>query len=621
MFRPFCFFLLSAVLLLSAGGILPAYGQDHQTYPTNWWTNMRYNHIQIMVHGKDIGKADGYSVVYPGVVLERISRTENPNYVFLNLQITDSADAGTMQIQVSKGKRNIAIPFELKERRTGNGTDFAMGVTSKDLVYLIMPDRFSNGDPSNDRIPGMRDQSLNRDTVYNRHGGDLKGVEQHLDYLRSLGVTAVWLNPVLENDMPERTEHGYAITNHYKVDPRLGGNQAYKSLVDAAHARGIKIIQDAVYNHVGSYHFTVLDPPMHDWLHQWDGYQGTSSKQQSVFDPYGSRIDKRIMQQGWFVPVMPDMNQSNPFVEKYLIQHAIWTVEEFGIDGWRIDTYAYSNLDFMNKCNEALLDEYPQLTMFGETWVNSVAAQAFLARNKIDLPFKSNLPGVTDFQLLGAITETVTDDFSWTTGANKLYDVLASDFLYEDPMTNVVFVDNHDLSRFYSVIRKDFLKYKLALTWLYTTRGIPQIYYGAEIGMEGLTSPNDGHVRKGFPGGWKGDAPNKFMPAGRTATEDSIFNLFASLGRFRERSTAITTGKLMQYAPIHGEYIYFRYDDRQTIMVAMNTGRETRVVDPAYYKERTAGFTRKKDIVTGDITPLRPFEMKQWESGAWELLP
>lgn len=580
---------------------------------------MKYSNIQIMVHGKDVANSNAYSISYPGVHLQKVHKVESPNYLFLDVDISSDAKPGTFYITSTSGKEKSKIAYTLKARKAGNGTQWAKGVTSKDLIYLIMPDRFSNGDTTNDRVPGMRDQTLNRDTVFNRHGGDLKGVENHLTYLENLGVTAIWLNPVIENDMPERTEHGYAFTNQYKVDPRLGGDAAYHSLVESAHKKGMKIIQDAVYNHVGSYHFTVLDPPMKDWLHQWPEYTNTTYKEQTIFDPYASKIDRKKMQDGWFVPSMPDLNQQNPFVENYLIQHAIWTVEEFGIDGWRIDTYAYNDLHFMNRCNAALVNEYPKMTMFGETWVHGVINQAYFVQNKFDIPFKSNLQAATDFQLLWGITDVMTKDFGWTDGVNKLYNTLAQDFVYKDPNRNVIFLDNHDLSRFYSVIGGDMNKYKAALSWLFTCRGIPQLYYGNEIGMEGFTSPNDGYVRKDFPGGWPGDPQNKFLEEGRTAHEDSIYQLIKTLANFRKKSSAITSGKMMQYVSVEGEYVYFRYDKDQTIMVAMNTAKKPLTIKIENYNERTAGFSKMKNIINGKTEPLDDFILQPMESGVWLL--
>lgn len=595
--------------------------QNIHVYPTHWWVHMEYNQIQIMLYGKDIGKSDSFTIRYPNVTLNQIHKVENPNYAFLDVVIAPQAIPGNFDIVCWKKKQQIRISYKLKDRRKGNGKLFAQGITSKDFIYLIMPDRFSNGDTTNDRIAGMRDQSLNRDSVFLRHGGDLKGIENHLDYLSSLGVTALWLNPVIENDMPNRTEHGYSFTNHYKIDPRFGGEAAYHDLIHAAHQKGIKIIQDAVYNHVGSYHFTVIDPPMHDWLHQWKEYTNTTYKEQTIFDPHGSIYERKKMQDGWFVPSMPDLNQNNPYVANYLIQHAIWTVEEFGIDGWRIDTYAYNDLNFMNRCNAALLAEYPAIFMFGETWVHGVINQSYFTRNVYEVPFRSNLPGVTDFQTLWGVTDMVTRNFGWTDGVNKLYNTLSNDFVYQNAMNNVIFLDNHDLSRFYSVAGADFKKYKAALIWLFTSRGIPQLYYGDEIGMEGFTSPNDGYVRLDFQGGWAGDQPNKFLESGRTAREDSIWNLVSRLGQFRKNSSAITTGHLMQFAPVNGEYVYFRYDGQQTIMVAMNTAAIPISIELKNYRERISGFTKMKNVLTGEIRDLKDFTLSSWESGAWELLP
>jgi len=591
----------------------------YNCYPTNWWVGMKWNNVQVMVHGKGIGNADAYTINYPGIKLEKINKVENSNYVFLDLNITSSAKPGVLKIKIKENDSSFNIDFRINKRRTGNGTAFAQGVTSKDFIYLIMPDRFSNGDTTNDRIPGMRDQSLNRDSVHSRHGGDLKGIQNHLDYLESLGVTTLWLNPVIENDMPHTSYHGYAFTNQYKIDPRFGGEKAYHKLIDAIHSKGMKIIGDAVYNHEGSYNFTVLDPPMKDWLHQWPEYTNTNYKDQVLFDPYASAKEKKIMSDGWFVHSMPDLNQENPYVANFLIENAIWIVEEFGIDGWRIDTYAYNNLDFMNRCNKALMDEYPHLTMFGETWVHGVINQSYFVQNNYNIPYKSNLQAPTDFQTLWAITDAMTKDFGWTDGINEMYNTLAQDFVYKNPMRNVIFLDNHDLSRFYSVVGENMMKYKAALAWLFTCRGIPQLYYGDEIGMAGFTSPNDGYVRKDFPGGWASDTVNKFIAEERTPKEDSIWEYIAKLANFRKNSSAITTGKMMQFAPQKGEYVFFRYDSKQTIMTVLNTAKEKINISIAYYSERTKGFSKMKNIITGDVSPLADFSLMPMESGVWEL--
>ncbi|MFT3980790.1 MAG: alpha-amylase family glycosyl hydrolase [Ferruginibacter sp.] len=617
--------LLSLTAILCLSGL--AQNNNIGVYPTHWWTGMQWNKLQVMLHSKtDKNLWADKSVVslkYPGVKLLKVHRPENRKYVFLDLEITPVAKPGIMTIDFNfiNPAEKFSIKYELKARETGNGTQYAQGVTSKDLLYLIMPDRFSNGDESNDRVAGMRDQTLNRDTVFNRHGGDLKGIADKLDYLQSLGVTALWLNPVIENDMPDRTEHGYAFTDHYKVDPRLGGDAAYHDLVKAVHKKGMKIIQDAVYNHVGIMHFTVLDKPMKNWLHNWDSFTQTSYKDQVLFDPYASEKDKKIMSDGWFVRSMPDLDQSNPFVANFLIQHALWTVQEFGIDGWRIDTYAYNDLAFMNRCNAALEADFPKITMFGETWVHGVINQSYFCQNTYDIPFKSNLQAVTDFQLLWGITDAMTKDFGWTDGVNKLYINLAQDFVYKDPMRNVIFLDNHDLSRFYSVIGEDIIKYKSSMDWLLTSRGIPQLYYGNEILMTGYTSPNDGYVRKDFMGGWKQDSVNKFTAAGRSAKENDVWKYIARLANFRKTSSALTTGKLMQFIPQDdGVYPYFRYDNKQTIFVVINTANNKKTIVVKRFEERTKGFSKMKNVHTGEIVPLGDFDVEAKASAVFELL-
>jgi len=583
------------ILFLGMSMMLQFADAQYELYPTNWWVNMKWNRVQVLVRAADKDlKAQTASVAYPGVKLEKISRFANPHYMALDLLIGPSARSGVVTIKIGEDM----VQWPLGSRRAGNGTAFANGATSADLIYLIMPDRFSNGDPSNDRVAGMRDQSLNRDSVFERHGGDLKGVENHLDYLKDLGVTAIWLNPVIENDMPDRTEHGYAFTNHYKIDPRIGGAPAYKKLISAAHAKGMKMIQDAVYNHTGLEHVLFRDQPDSTWFHRWPKFTQTNYKDQAVFDPYGSMIDKKIMEDGWFVPSMPDWDQSNPFVQTFLIQHALWSVEEFGIDGWRVDTYAYNDLKFMNRCNQALYDEYPRISIFGETWVHGVPNQSYFCQNNYSIPFKSNLQATTDFQtLFYGIIPAVTQPFGWTEGVNKLYTTLAQDFVYKDPMRQVIFLDNHDLARFYSVVNEDTAKYKLAFAWLLTGRGIPQMYYGSEILMKGTTWPNDGYVRLDFPGGWKGDAQDKFTVTGRTEKENDLFSYIRSLANYRKHSSAITRGKLLQFAPYDGVYVYFRYDNRQTIMCAMNTNNKQATIATSRFEEVLKNFKTGTDVV------------------------
>ncbi|RFM28160.1 alpha-amylase [Deminuibacter soli] len=574
-------------------------------YPGNWWAGMQYNKLQLLIKGGYDGfSSETVRINYPGITLTGVHKVQNGKYLLADISITAAAKPGIPAIEfISNGKAH-AVQWPLKPRRKGNGTSYAKGVTSADFIYLLMPDRFSNGDTANDRVPGMRDQSLNRDSIFLRHGGDLQGVINHLDYLQQLGVTTVWMTPVIENDMPNRTEHGYAFTNHYSIEPRLGGADAYLRLSDSLHARGMKLIQDAVYNHVGLYHFLVQDPPAPDWLHQWPKYTQTSFKDQPVFDPHGAAADKKITTDGWFTPEMPDLNQQNPYVANFLIQHAIWSVEQFGVDGWRIDTYIYNDLPFMNRCNQALIKEYPRMTMFGEAWVGSTANQAYFAANTIQTPFKSNLQGVVDFQCnFNGINAALAGDA--TDGVFKLYNTLSNDFLYVNPMRNVVFLDNHDMSRFYSQVKENVARQKAGIGWLLTARGIPQMYYGTEILMKGISNP-DGWVRLDFPGGFPGDARSAFTGAGLSDDEKAVQQYTRTLANYRKNSPALTNGQLMQYLPDNGLYVYFRYTSTQTIMCILNATDQTRSFAFADYAERTKGFTKVKDVLNNNLFNMQP---------------
>lgn len=600
---------------------------NYHCYPTNWWTGMKWNKVQLMIHGDGIG-GNGISIAYPGVKLEKVNKVENANYVFLDLVITATANPGIIKIKINKKGKPFSIDFEIKAKRKGQGKDFAQGVNSKDFIYLLMPDRFSNGDPSNDRFTDMQDTALDRSSALIRHGGDLKGITNHLDYFKELGVTTLWLTPVVQNDMPQEKEpsgllsgyHGYWITDHYEVDKRLGGSEAYINLVKAAHKKGLKIIQDAVYNHVGEYHWFVLDPPMKDWLNNWPAYQGTHHREEVFIDPYAAAIDKKIMTDGWFVPHLPDLNLANPYMANYIIQNTIWATEEFGIDGWRVDTYKYNDEKFLIKINNALAAEFPKLTGFGEVTSNSVAASAYFARNNIITPIKQNILGVTDFPVSNAMLAAMNESFGWTTGLNKLYSTLAQDVLYKDPKNNCIFLDNHDMDRVFSVIGEDYNKLKMGITWLLTVRGIPQLYYGTEILMKNFKNPSDGMVRLDFSGGWEGDKENKFMASGRTSKENEAFNYIKTLADYRKKSSALTTGKTMQYIPSDGLYVYFRYDKNQTVMVISNTNDKSVDIKTSRFTERMKGFNKMKNIITSEVQDCKDFSMEAKSCSVYELM-
>ena len=599
-------------------------------YPTNWWVGMKDPSLQLMIHQKDIGKFNTISISYAGLTQIKISKVENTNYVFIDLVIGAATKAGKFNIIFSGNGEKLIIPYELKSRSRENGKTRIKGVNSSDFVYLLMPDRFSNGDPSNDIVSSYRDTKMDRGSLVARHGGDLKGVENHIDYLKQLGVTAVWMTPVVENDMPLQKEqgleisgyHGYWITDHYNIDKRYGGNEAYRSLIDKLHANGMKIIHDAVYNHVGDFHWFVLDLPMKDWLNEWDKPTMTNHRDEVLFDPYGSSFDKKVMLDGWFVPHLPDINQRNPFVAKFFIQNTIWTTEEFGIDGWRVDTYKYCDEAFMNKLNAAMEKEYPQYTVFGEAYVNSIVGNAYFTRNNISSGFHHNAQGVLDFQACFSMVAAMNDAPSWTGGVNKLYMTLAQDGLYKNPMNNCLFLDNHDMDRIYSTVDEDWKKLRMGLNWLFTLRGFPQLYYGTEVLMKNKKTSTDATVREDFPGGFAGDKEkdNRFLKQGRSEKQDEVFDYVSRLANFRKTSSAIISGKTMQFIPKDGLYVYFRYDNNQTLMVITNAGDKSVRPDWNVFAERVKGFTQVRNVVNGKIQSISDLSLDSKDSFVFELL-
>lgn len=567
--------------------------------PAFWWTGMKNPKLQLLVYGKDIS-ANSVAINYDGVKLVEVHKVENPNYLFLDLELSADVKPGKFPIVFSSNKKKQAeFVYELKERVKND--QLHQGVNTKDFIYLIMPDRFANGDKTNDVVKGMNETALKRDSMFYRHGGDLQGIINHLDYLQELGVTTLWLNPVLENNQPKTSYHGYANTENYKIDPRFGTNELYKKLVDECHARGMKVIKDLVHNHFGTEHFTIKDLPMKNWIHQWPEYTKTTYREQVHFDPYVSKRDKDLMEKGWFDKHMADLDQTNVFVQNYLTQSHIWWIEYTGLDGFRLDTYAYNNLEFMADWAGKVTAEYPNFTFFGETWVHGVPNQAYFTEgNKINQGIDTKLQGVTDFQALWGINEALTGKFGWMDGLVRLYNVFANDYLYKDPTRNVVFLDNHDISRFYSVVGEDFNKYKSGIAWLLTTRGIPQFYYGTEILMKNYANP-DGLVRDDFPGGWQGDKSNKFTAAGRTSKENEAFNYVKKLANYRKNNDVLQTGKMMQFIPEEGIYVYFRYNDLKTVMVIMNSNAEEKILPTKRFAERILSSTAAKNVVTEEM--------------------
>lgn len=591
-------FRLVVILLLLIGteSVFAQVPALERVEPMFWWVGMKNPKVQLIVHGKDISQR-AVKLSYPGVVLTGVHKVENPNYLFLDLNINPAAKPGSFKISFTKaGEKVLDYQYELKSRN--HSATWAQGVTSKDLIYLIMPDRFSNGDPSNDVVSSMRETTLNRDSIYDRHGGDIQGVMNHLDYLKDLGVTAIWLTPEIENDEPHASYHGYAVTDHYKIDPRYGTNELYKTFVAKCHAMGLKVVKDLVHNHVGTEHWFIRDMPMKSWVHQWPKYTTSNFRDAAVMDPHASPMDKKIMLDGWFDHRMADMNENNPYVQNYLTQNHIWWVEYAGVDGFRLDTYPYNDGPYMADWARKVKAEFPHFSIFGETLVWSVANQAYFTQgNTVNRGFDTQLPGVTDSQMKDAITEALNGKEGWTDGVNRLYSVLAQDFMYQDATRNVVFLDNHDMNRFYSVVDDDFNKYKAGMALMLTTRGIPQMYYGDEILMKNKSNP-DGLVRLDFKGGWAGDKVDKFTAAGRDKKENEAFDYVRALATYRKNTPALQTGKLMQYIPQGGVYVYFRYDAQQTVMVIYNSSEKDAQLNTDRFNERMAGFTNANNVIT-----------------------
>lgn len=563
--------------------------------PPHWWVGMQDTTLQLCIYGKEISSWD-VTAQYPGVRIDKITKPDNPDFLFIDLVLSRNVIAGNCNLVFSKGKLIKKYPFSLLAREKTNTGQ--AGFDSRDFIYMLMPDRFSNGDTTNDFSKRARETEINRDSIFYRHGGDIQGVINHLDHIKSTGATALWLTPVVENDQMKDSYHGYAVTDHYKVEPRFGNQQLYQQMVKDAHGTGLKVIMDMVYNHVGESHWFHLHSPMKDWFHITDTFFQTNYRLTSLMDPHASEFDKNKMSNGWFVKHMPDLNQKNPLVARYLVQNSIWWIETTGVDGFRFDTYAYSDLDFMRQLLQSIKREYPRFGLVGEVWDHAVPFQAWLTQgSNIKGAPETLLPGVTDFQLYFAINEALNKPMDWTGGLSKIYYTLAQDFLYSNPSRNLIFLDNHDLSRFYSVIGEDLRKFKMGIGFLLTTRGIPCIYYGTEILMKNFADP-DGKVREDFPGGWKSDKTDKFKEEGRTKAEKEAYNYVQKLARIRQSEPALQFGKLTQFVPEKDTYAYFRTNAQSSILVIMYTGAKDGMLDWGRYSEMLSGFPKGLDLMT-----------------------
>lgn len=566
--------------------------------PPFWWAGMNNPELQLLVYGENISETKPV-VDYPGVSLMKTTKLESANYLFIDLRIDKTAKPGNFDITFVNEKRKEVsnYNFQLFERIKGSAS--RQGFNSSDAIYLVMPDRFSNGNPGNDSVPGLTEGS-DRSKPSGRHGGDIQGIENHLDYISELGFTAVWFNPLLENNMPAYSYHGYSITDFYKVDGRYGSNQDYKNLVETMHKKNLKVIMDMIFNHCGNKHYWINDLPSQDWINQFPEYTKSNFRAGTVFDPHASDYDRNIFQKGWFDTMMPDLNQNNKYLSNYLIQNSIWWIEYAGLDGIRMDTYPYPEKEAMADWARRVREEYPNFSMVGEAWLPQPALVAPWSDNPaIKTDYKSYLPYVFDFPMYDGFRMAFNEKDSWGDGIVKMYDILAQDYVYGENPKIVIFADNHDGDRIFTKLQEKMDRFKLAMTFLLTTRGVPQIYYGSEIVMTGYENRGHGDIRKDFPGGWANDSRNAFTPAGRTDPENEAFNHIKTLLNYRKTKTALHEGQLKHFIPVDGVYVYFRYDDAGNVMVILNNSDQERSFDQKRYAEMIKGVSSGKDVLTG----------------------
>ena len=608
-------FLLMAVTMgwLTA----PAAVKVNRIEPTNWYVGMKNPSVQLMVYGDGIRDAE-VAIDYAGVTIDSLVRLDSPNYLLVYLN-TRGAQPGTMDITFKQGRSKKKVKYDLLAREMSG--DKRQGFTNADVLYMLMPDRFADGNPANNQIEGMEAYKNDRSKPSLRHGGDIEGIRQHLDYFNQLGVTALWFTPVLENNSPDShngnvsTYHGYATTNYYKVDPRFGTNEEYRRLVDEAHAHGLKVVMDMIFNHCGDYHPWLKDMPSHDWFNQPDyknNYLQTSYKLTPIMDPYASEIDLKETVEGWFVPSMPDLNHHNKHVMNYLIQNSIWWIETVGIDGIRMDTYPYAYADAMARWMKTLDTEYPNFNVVGETWVEHPAyTAAWQKGNKVGKP-ESYLPTVMDFSFYEKVDSAKKEETDgWWRGYNRVYNSLCFDYLYPNPSSVMAFIENHDTDRFLGN-GKDMAALKQALALLLTIKRIPQLYYGTEVLMNGTKEVTDGNVRKDFPGGFPGDKQNAFTAEDRTPEQNDMFNWLSALLHWRNGNETIIRGYQTQFIPWKGVYVVSRRWHRSTVMTIINGTTRHATLEVNRYAELFEGDNRMAtDVITGkqyDLSSNVPLE-------------
>lgn len=587
------------IFALSAVSI--AFAQIQKVEPAFWWKGMKNPELQILVYGKDVANSE--IELSDGIKAKEIQKVENPNYVFVTVN-TNEIKGSQFKINLKKGNKNISsYTYELKQRNPNSANRESF--SSKDLMYLIMPDRFANGDEKNDSTPDLIEKA-NRNLPGGRHGGDLKGIINNLDYLQNLGVTAVWLTPVNEDNEKSYSYHGYAQTDLYKIDSRYGSNEDYRELSRRLNDRKMMLVMDYVTNHWGVSHWMIKDLPTKDWIHWFsdgeNGFKRSNYKTTSQFDTNASEADKKIALDGWFDTTMPDINQANPLVLKYLTQNAIWWIEYAELGGFRVDTYPYNDKEAMAKWAKAITDEYPKFNIVGETWLNTAGHIAVWQKDsKIgeSVNYNSNLPSVMDFMLYGDLPKALKEKEGWDTGMNRLYNTMSSDFLYPDINNVMVFFENHDTERWNEIFNSDPKSYKMAMSIISTIRGIPQIYYGTEIGMRGdKNKGGDADIRRDFPGGWKSDKQNALNPSTQTPEQKEFYQYTQRLLNWRKGKEVIHTGKTKNFVPQNNVFVYFRYNDKETVMVVINNNDKDEVLDLKRFSESIKSSIRGREIIS-----------------------
>jgi glycosidase len=571
--------------------------------PPSWWTGMQQSEVQLMLYGAEFGQCKA-TIEYPGIQILSQACPQNINYLFVDIRIAPNAQPGTFPITLKSAKgQPQEYQFTLQARANNSST--RKGYDSSDVIYLITPDRFANGDITNDAPASMK-EGINRSNKDGRHGGDIEGIRQQLNYLQNLGVTALWLNPVLENDMPKYSYHGYATTDFYNVDPRMGNNESFRQLTQEANDMGMVMIMDMIHNHCGLHHWWMNDLPADDWINYHNQSYTETNHQKTIHpDPYAAPHDLAVLEEGWFVPTMPDLNVTNPYLANYLINNSLWWIEYAGLAGIRMDTYLYPESGYMTKWCKRVLEEYPNFNITGEVWFDQPDIVSYWQKGKINPDgYVSHLPGLFDFPLHSAMVKALTAEEGWGTGWIQLYEMLAKDFQYPDPNNLMTFVDNHDMSRIYAQLDHDVSKVKMALAFVMTMRGIPQLYYGTEILMDSPKTRDDGHVRADFPGGWVGDTNNAFTGLGLTQDQLAMQSYVQHLLHWRKTASVVHEGNTQHYMPKDGVYVIFRYTDAETLMVILNKNTKPVSLPTSRFADRIKSATRAVDIITKQAVPI-----------------